>query len=355
MQQHLSDFIEHARKKGMDHATIRILLISAGWKEKDIAEAMTKEALDMAVPMPPDTGGARDAFFHLLNFAALYTWVIASIMLCFTYIERLLPDATQMFVDYSNVSSSIRWSLAPVIVAYPLFLWMSRILIREMQLHTEKAASGIRRWLTYLTLFIAAATLMGDLITLVGYLLNGELSIRFILKVIVILLTTGAVFSYYFISLRSTPAEAKKSKLNVNYGYASLAFVAFIIVYGIVIAGTPFTARAEQFDEKRLSDFRVITSEISNFVYEARKGSPDAQIVNPIPKSLADLASAATYQKVNVIDSESGSPYEYSVTDATHYRLCATFNAVRDQAYDIFWNHPVGRHCFDIDVTSNVP
>src|SRR3989344_7569187 len=107
MNTDLASFIEHARKKGMDRATIRVLLLSAGWKEKDIAEAMTKEALDMQVPMPPDTGGARDAFFHLLMFAALYTWVIAVIMLCFQYIERWLPDAAQMDFDASSYYSGI--------------------------------------------------------------------------------------------------------------------------------------------------------------------------------------------------------------------------------------------------------
>ena len=71
MAQSLGTFIDHARQKGMDHATIRMLLLSAGWKEKEIARALTAQALDIPVPTPPDVGGAREAYLHLVAFAAL--------------------------------------------------------------------------------------------------------------------------------------------------------------------------------------------------------------------------------------------------------------------------------------------
>src|SRR5687768_13322943 len=92
MNTELRDFIGHARNKGMDHSTIRMLLISAGWKEKDIAQAMIEESLEMPIPPPPDTGGARDAFFHLLTFAAYYTTAISVGVLFFQYIEKYFPD-----------------------------------------------------------------------------------------------------------------------------------------------------------------------------------------------------------------------------------------------------------------------
>lgn len=204
MDTSLSTFIAHARSKGMDHQTIRMLLLSVGWKERDIAEAMTEESLAMPVPLPPDKGGAREAFLHLVNFAALYTGVIALVILSFTYINYHFPDlALERDIYLSGVRSQIRWSMAAVIVSYPLFLWLSRFLLKEMREHAERAQSAIRRWLTYLTLFIAAMALMGDLITLLSTLLEGELSIRFFLKVLVVLIMGGLTFLYYFLSLRS--------------------------------------------------------------------------------------------------------------------------------------------------------
>ena len=73
------EFIDHARSKGMDHATIRMLLLSAGWKEKDIARAMSAHGLELPIPAPPDVGGAREGFMHLVTFAALYTAVISAV------------------------------------------------------------------------------------------------------------------------------------------------------------------------------------------------------------------------------------------------------------------------------------
>lgn len=203
----LDQFIAHARSKGMDHTTIRMLLLSAGWKEKDIAEAMTAEGLGMPIPIPPDRGGARDSFFHLLTFAGLYTTVISLSILFFNYVNYHFPDpATEPFYrDPDTYLSPIRWSIAAIIVAFPLYLALSRYLLREMRDHPEKATSGVRRWLTYITLFIAALAIMGDVITLVFNLLEGELSVRFILKVLVVFILAGVTFVYYFLSMRSSP------------------------------------------------------------------------------------------------------------------------------------------------------
>lgn len=208
MDTRLQDFIAHARKKGMDHATIRMLLLSSGWKEKDVAQALTAESLDMAVPMPPDAGGARDAFFHLVTFASLYITVISVLVLFFNFINRLFPDlALEQYMYYDDNLSSIRWSMAAIIVTFPLFLWMSRLLLKEMQMHHEKAWSGVRRWLTYLTLFVAAMALIGDFVTLVFQLLEGELSIRFLLKVFIVALVAGLTFTYYLYSIRAYPSK----------------------------------------------------------------------------------------------------------------------------------------------------
>ncbi|MBI1812880.1 hypothetical protein HY285_05365 [Candidatus Peregrinibacteria bacterium] len=214
MNAEISRFIAHARSKGMDHATIRVLLLSAGWKEKDVAQALTAETLDLPVPMPPESGGARDAFFHLLAFASLVTTFVSLIILFFTYINRLFPDAALQnpaYLPNDADFSTIRWSMAAVIVGYPLFFFVTRFLIGEMQRHREKAVSGVRRWLTYLTLFVTALALMGDFITLLFTFLQGELSIRFILKVFVIFALAGMTFLYYFLSIRQIPSSASSS------------------------------------------------------------------------------------------------------------------------------------------------
>jgi hypothetical protein len=60
----------------------------------------------------------------------------------------------------------------------------------------------VRRWLTYLTLFVAAVVLIVDLITLVDNVLGGEVTVRFVLKVLVAGLIAGTIFGYYLWDLR---------------------------------------------------------------------------------------------------------------------------------------------------------
>jgi uncharacterized membrane protein YraQ (UPF0718 family) len=62
--------------------------------------------------------------------------------------------------------------------------------------------SPVRRWLTYLTLFLASTALVCDTITLVYHLLGGEITLRFLLKVLVVAAIAGAIFGYYLSDLR---------------------------------------------------------------------------------------------------------------------------------------------------------
>lgn len=344
----LTEFIEHARKKGMDHQTIRILLLSAGWKEKDIVQAMSKEALEMPVPVPPDAGGARDAFFHLLMFVSLFTTAISSVTLLFQYINRWLPDAA--FEDYYSYDdgSGVRWGMAALLVSFPLFLWISRIVHSEIAQHPEKAGSGIRRWLTYITLFVAASTLMGDAITLVFYLLNGELSLRFILKVLVILYVAGSGFYYFYRGMKLTPGSKEWKAHNGLFRILSIISVLLVFALGFLIAGSPQSERMRRLDEQRINDLRTIQQEIRNITLDMSSASTVQRL--PLPADLKTVQQQAVYAQPDIADPVSGTPYTYTVKSESMYELCAVFDTTRDQEFDIFWNHPAGEHCFNIDV-----
>jgi hypothetical protein len=211
MSDKLSQFIGHARQKGMDHATIFRLLESSGWKEKEIAEAIASHDLTMPIPDRPGVGSARDAFFHLLAFTALFAWAISLITLLFNYIGFAFPDPATRYSTYAVEAalSGMRTALATIIVAFPLFLAVWWTLLREIREAPELAKSGVRRWLASLTLFVGAVTVMGDVITAIYYLINGELTISFVLKVLALLIVAGSISIYLAMTLR-LEAEARK-------------------------------------------------------------------------------------------------------------------------------------------------
>ena len=122
--------------------------------------------------------------------------------------EQAWPDPADAEYVVRNLADSIRWSTASVIIAFPVFLFVARYLGKELVRSPAKRLSAVRRWLTYLTLFVAAVVLIVDMTTLVNNVLGGELTLRFILKVVVAAVIAGTVFGYYLWDLRKEEKEA---------------------------------------------------------------------------------------------------------------------------------------------------
>jgi hypothetical protein len=95
-----------------------------------------------------------------------------------------------------------------LVIAFPLYLFMTMKTTREIAANPINRESRVRRWLTYLTLFIAVMVIIGDLAALVYQLLRGELTARIGLKVLVVAVIAGAIFTYYLRSVRRDEAES---------------------------------------------------------------------------------------------------------------------------------------------------
>jgi hypothetical protein len=143
----------------------------------------------------------KDVFLHLLAIIALYISAGTFISLIFNYINILYPDA----LDYYSVSSvydSIRFSIATLIVTLPVYVLTTRFLNRSYVAEPSLRNLRIRKWLVYFTLFLTALIMMGDLVYLIYQLLNGDITLRFILKVITVLFVAGSIFWYYYMDLK---------------------------------------------------------------------------------------------------------------------------------------------------------
>src|SRR6185436_17021366 len=104
--------------------------------------------------------------------------------LLFQFVNRAFPDPAAGEFDVSR--ESIRWSVSALIVAFPVFMYVSRLTNRTVAANPGTPSSPVRRWLTYLTLFSAACVLIGDVMSLVYNALGGELTTRFALKVLIV-------------------------------------------------------------------------------------------------------------------------------------------------------------------------
>ena len=322
----------------------------------------------------------KDFFLHLGATVALYASAAALINLSFSVINYYFPDVLAGYF-YGN---SVVWPISILIVLVPILYILEWLINRDAVKMPEKNELWIRKWRIYLTLFLVVILIGGDLIALINTYLNGEITMRFVYKIIVILLIGGVIGKYYFFSLYSNFKWAKTAR-RLNFWFGIILTLAAIVA-GFIAVGSPAKQRALRFDSQRVNDLSSIQWQVVNYWQAKQK----------LPAMLADLKDPISgYVVPN--DPETKAPYEYSVKEisvtspatntsktlATNsstkttagglsFELCATFsemsqdNAGRgsyygggmsyptvayDSSYPIMkggdvWTHGKGRVCF---------
>jgi hypothetical protein len=209
----LIPFVRDALAGGRSRVEIEEVLKQAGWSPEQVTRALAAFAqidFPVPVPRPRPSVSAREAFMYLLLFATLYTAAYNLGSLLFDLINRAFPDPAAYQGYETYVRQSIRWSTSWLMVSFPVFLFMSWLTGRATGVDPTKRTSPVRRWLTYLTLFVAACALIGDFVTLIYNLLGDELTVRFILKALVVAAIAGAAFGYYLSDLRADEREVSE-------------------------------------------------------------------------------------------------------------------------------------------------
>jgi len=286
---------------------------------------------------------AKDVFSYLLAIVTLYVGVISFITLYFQYINVKFPDVLSFY--YPAALEIIRMSMASLIVVWPVFIFISWMIYRDLKNQTTKIDIAIRKWLLYLTLFVTSITIIVDLITLVNYFLNGEITIRFILKVLVILVVAAAVFAYYLWDLRRDTAG--KTKLPRNVAIATILIALGTIILGFVFVGSPATQRLVRLDGERVDDLSEIQNEMI-FYYSLKE---------ELPASLTDLNNSISGFEAPT-DPDDQSEYQYNIISDLEFELCATFATESTdgsvQSRSMYygrsstenWSHDIGHTCF---------
>lgn len=340
----ITEFIEKALAAGIPHESLVGVLTSRGWPEKEVYDALAdhyRRLTGVDIPRRAGAGAsAKEAFFYLLIFATLATWTIGFGHLAFALIDRWLADP--LFSGYQQTfdTYTITSSLAALIVAFPLYLLLSRTVGGEVAAHPEKLDSSIRKWLTYMALVIAAGVFMGDLIMALAYLLRGEFTSRFLAKSFVVLVLSGGVFFYYFGGLRKTDATPAKLGRDRFMAGLSSAIVALMVVLGFLQLGPPKVQREFRADAQRIRQLYQISMAVKEYW---------TSHTSQLPANIDQLSGNA------YVDPISHAPYEYHPKQGSQYELCAIFARSSDRSETTSspnpWIHPAGRHCFPLDAS----
>ena len=165
----LIDFVKAGLERGLPRDRIEAALLRAGWPAEQVTQALAGFAdIDFPIPVPrPATyTSTRDAFMYVLMFATLIVSAYSLSNLLFALIDRAFRDPAGTAFPVPALQA-IRWPLSSLIVAFPVFLYVAWLVDRSVRLNPIKRASRVRRQLTYVTLFIAAAVLIGDVTSVV--------------------------------------------------------------------------------------------------------------------------------------------------------------------------------------------
>jgi len=208
MNSELHEFTRQALAKGLERPEIEKTLRQAGWDATDVKTAIGFFAdikFPIPVPRPRPYLSAREVFIYLIMFSSLYDAAYSLGSMAFDFIDRSFPDPVQI-QQWNNFNAAVRWDVSSLLVAFPLFIFTFRSTNKAVLENPTRRGSRPRKWLTYLTLFVASFALTGDLITLVYNVLGGELTVRFVLKVSTIAVIAGGVFTYFLTDVRKEEA-----------------------------------------------------------------------------------------------------------------------------------------------------
>lgn len=289
---------------------------------------------------------AKDFSLQLGSLIALYISIISLITLLFGVITVSFPDSLNGIWEHNSATSGIRSSIAFLIVFYPTYIILTAIVNKGRRL-SNTSYHGFTKWLVYFSLLVGGGVLLGDLVAIINTFLNGELTARFFLKVLVVLIVIGSAFTYYLFDLRGYWREHKKYS-QVYAVFISLA-VLMSLFYGVQNTETPQEIRDIAADSQQIRDLGDIQWRIEEYV----------RTEDDLPETIEEV-----YEGILVPTApENRDSYTYEVINKDSFNLCATFvfdsiNSKNSFPQPIFiedriiknpsnWDHGTGKWCFE--------
>lgn len=323
----LVDFVKAALERGESRARIREVLKKAGWPDDQVESAVNAFAeVDFAVPVPRPRsyGSAREAFLYIVYFSLL--GMIAGNVggLAFAWIDRQFADDLVQNNYYSWATTGMRWSVASLLVGYPIFLFLGWRLAAKKRKDPERRRSRVHAWLTYVTLIFAAGALIGDLVAVVFQYLNGELQTRFMAKAAVVGVISAAILWNY-----SRDVERHSSR--IDFAGRALALLSMLVVGALVawaftVVRGPGVARYQIADEQRITGL-METTRLVDCHYTYAGALPESlEAMGPWLSERAERVPLAEgCANTLPTDPTSGGYYRYRPIDADSYEICAIF------------------------------
>lgn len=299
-------------------------------------------------PQPQEEGSnsALHFFLYLVSFLSLLFVATGLGAILYQIINKTFPDTLNTY-PYLNLftQGAVKFGLASIIIATPIYFILSFFINKYLFKGKILENSTVRKWTTYIILFIASMVVLVDFISLVYNWLGGDATARFILKILVVLFIAGSIFGYYFWDMRKKNVAGKRYFGNKIAGAFSFIVIIAVFAGALFIIDSPAETRNKKTDSE-------ITASMQNYTYSIEDYYSENGLLPANLLVLKNDAFSVTSQHTDAIS--------YKATGRFSYQLCADFktSTMQDPAdpYNEFgfsnekWKHEKGLKCFDQNI-----
>lgn len=210
LNQELIIYINQAKSQNIPDEQIKNILLQNGWAKLDIDMAFGGVNLPQA-PFPPSPikndpaqGNMWDAFEHILLFISLYVLATSVGLMLNYFVDKWSPAITDVYNNYADQwqLTVLRGYLSAIIVSFPLFAFFFIQITKRTLNHPSIRNLKSRKTLIYLTLVGTFLIMLWNIIFIVYQLLNGNVTLNFILHFLVVVGISAIIFVYYLLQVK---------------------------------------------------------------------------------------------------------------------------------------------------------
>lgn len=294
-----------------------------------------------------NTNAPKNFVMQLGSLIALYVSITSLLLLIFSVTNLRFPDEAAYYFEDESARQTVRIGIAMLAVFFPAYLIFTRLSNQQRRKENNGEYITLAKWLVYLSILGGVLILLADLVTLIQYFLNGEITARFLVKVTTLLLVVGVTLFYYVLDVRGY--FTKRVGTAMYFAAGATVLVVASLLYGYAYIETPAEVREMRFDEQQVTDLQDIYWHIEEYY----------AVTQTLPVTVSEMY---TNQPIPQAPSNR-EEYAYNILTDTTYELCATFEFAsqdigRTQVQPVLipeekvlyqnqnWSHGEGETCF---------
>ncbi|RED11786.1 DUF5671 domain-containing protein [Pontivivens insulae] len=314
----LSQYVEGALNAGLSHSQVRAHLEAADWPADAIEDALGEWAeIDVIPPVPRARAvfSVLDLFTYLALLVMLALTAFYMISLSLGLIEYAFDPPSASSWQSDHLASSARWALAIIVVAAPIYGLLVRWTDRDVMRNPVKRTAGVRRFAIGLTMLISAAVFVGDLVFVVYSFLQGDVTIAFLLKALVV-----AAVALALLAIGREDLSAQRGRFKRPLLWAGAGATVLLIILTVLALGSPREVRSAQQDREAYDDLTRIAV--------ALQCPDEGSAVLPetlTPAALAQFCDGVRLRFAAEPDAGGAPPYAYTRIGETGFTLCSEF------------------------------